>query len=244
MTRSPFLTAVFHPINLVMLVLIVVAGLCSAWWLAPVGLVFWIVMVFMIARDPGLQMTFTRQNRQPLATRFQTRFDRLDKARLSIFNAVSRSNSQELQKQIEPVQTALDELTEHAYQLCLRLTALDNNSVVQKLTSNLDNNIADMQKKISEASDDAARKEYEDTLHSLQAQQTQQKTISALLSHFETLLTGTDSVVDNVVTAVVSLQGQDPKQAGDKIPAILQSIQNEQNELKQFDEELGKNSLI
>ena len=244
MTRTPFLTAVLHPINLAMLMLVIVAGLCSAWWLAPVGLIFWIVMVVMIARDPGLRMTFTRQNRQPLSTRFQTRFDRLDKARLSIFNAVSRSNSQEFQKQVEPVQASLDELVEQAYQLSLRLTALDNNFVVQKLTSNLDNDIADTQKKVDETTDGALRKEYADTLQSLKTQQAQQNTINALLSHFETLLTGTDSAVDNVVTAIVSLQGQDPKQAGEKIPAILQIIRGEQGELKQFDEELGKNSLV
>jgi len=201
-------------------------------------------MVVMIARDPGLRMTFTRQNRQPLSTRFQTRFDRLDKARLSIFNAVSRSNSQEFQKQVEPVQASLDELVEQAYQLSLRLTALDNNFVVQKLTSNLDNDIADTQKKVDETTDGALRKEYADTLQSLKTQQAQQNTINALLSHFETLLTGTDSAVDNVVTAIVSLQGQDPKQAGEKIPAILQIIRGEQGELKQFDEELGKNSLV
>ena len=81
MNRSPLLTALFHPVNLSMLALTAAAGLCAAWWLAPIGLLFWAIMVFVIARDPGLQMTFTRQSRQPLAQRFQIRFDRLDRAR-------------------------------------------------------------------------------------------------------------------------------------------------------------------
>ncbi len=82
--RPPLLTALLNPINLSMLALTVVAGLCSAWWLAPIGFVFWLVMVIVIARDPGVQITFTRQSREPLAQRFQTRFDRLDRARISI----------------------------------------------------------------------------------------------------------------------------------------------------------------
>ena len=38
-----------------MLALTVAAGLCSAWWLAPIGFIFWLGMVFMVARDPGLR---------------------------------------------------------------------------------------------------------------------------------------------------------------------------------------------
>ena len=86
--RPPLLTSILHPLNLSMLALTVAAGLCSAWWLAPVGFVFWLIMVAIVARDPGLQMTFTRQSREPLAQRFQTRFDRLDRARISIFNSL------------------------------------------------------------------------------------------------------------------------------------------------------------
>ena len=39
-------------------------------------------------------------------------------------------------------------------------------------------------------------------------------------------------------------EGMNPNQAVDKIPAILSVIQNEQDELKQFDSELEKISLV
>src|SRR5215510_2140908 len=123
--RSPLLTALLNPVNLAMLALTVAAGLCSAWWLAPVGFLFWLIMVIVIARDPGIQITFTRQSRQPLAQRFQSRFDRLDRARISIFNALQRSNNPSLSRAIEPVQSSLDELVNHAYQLSLQMSALD-----------------------------------------------------------------------------------------------------------------------
>ena len=244
MSRSPLLTALFHPINLFMLALTAAAGLCSAWWLAPFGFVFWLIMVFSIARDPGLQMTFNRQNRQPLAQRFQIRFDRLDRARFSIFNAMAQSNNPGLQKTVETVQTALDELVEHAYLLSLRMTAMDNNFSIQQVTSNFDDEITKMQKSISENSDPASRKEYEATLQSLQARQAQLKAVGALLSRFEAQLTGTNSAVDGVVTSVASFQGRDGKQVEGKIPALLEIIQTEQSELKQFDDELEKSQSI
>ncbi|MEI7849073.1 MAG: hypothetical protein WCK35_24960 [Chloroflexota bacterium] len=244
MTRSPLFTALLHPVNLSMLVLTAAAGLCSAWWLTPIGLIFWLIMVLAIARDPGLQMTFTRQSRQPLAQRFQTRFDKLDRARFSIFNAIAQSNFPTLRKTVEPVQILLDELVEHAYQISLRMTAIDNNYSVQSVTSNFDDEIAKMQKSINNTPDPASRKEFEATLLSLQTRQGQLKSVSGLLSRFEAQLTGTNSAVDGLVTSVISFQGRDGKQVEGKIPALLEIIQVEQNELKQFDADLEKSQAL
>src|SRR5258706_4094666 len=88
MNRPPLLSALLHPVNLAMFALSIAAGLCSAWWLAPVGFLFWLVMVVVVAREPGLKLTFTRQARQQLAQRFQTRFDRLGNARISILKSL------------------------------------------------------------------------------------------------------------------------------------------------------------
>ncbi len=243
MTRSPLLLALVNPVNLSMLALTVAAGLCSAWWLAPIGFALWLIMVFVIARDPGLQMTFTRQNRQPLAQRYQTRFDRLDRARFSVFNALERSGPQ-IARVVEPVSAALDDLVEHAYQLSLRMSALDNNFAVQQINANFVDDIAKMEKSLAETSDPASRREFESTLKSLKERQAQLKAISTLLSRFEAQLTGTSNTVDSVVTGVVGLQGRNPQLAQEKIPALSQILQVEQDELKQFDAEIGKSSVI
>jgi flagellar motility protein MotE (MotC chaperone) len=227
-----------------MLGLTAAAGLCAAWWLAPIGILLWLIMVVVVARDPSLKITFTRASRQPLAPRFQNRFDQLDRARVSIFNALARANSPTLQKTVEPVQSALDDLVEHAYRLSTRLSALDNNFSVQRVTTNFDDEVAEMQKNLNQASDQASKKEFEATLQSLKTRQAQMKAIGTLLTRFETQLTGTGSAVDGVVTSIVSFQGRDPKQVAGKIPALLQSIQTEQSELKQFDDELDKSPEI
>src|SRR5262247_782705 len=147
--RPPLLIALLHPLNLAML--------------APIGFLFWLVMVFVIARDPGIQITFTRQSRQPLAQRYQTRFDRLDRARITIFNAL-QGVSPAFRKAIEPVQSSLDELVEHAYQLSLQMTALDNNFAIQQISSNFDDDIAKMEKNIKDTDNPVDSKEFEQTL--------------------------------------------------------------------------------
>jgi len=241
--RSPLLTSLLHPLNLAMFALTVAAGLCSAWWLAPVGFLFWLIMVTVIARDPGLQMTFARQSRQPLAQRYQNRFDKLDRARFSIFNSL-QGVSPAFRKSVEPIESALNDLVEHAYQLSLRMTALDNNYSVQQMSNNSADDIAKMQKNIANTTDSTSRKEYEETLKSLQTRQTQLKNVSTLLERFEAQLTGTNNAVDSVVTGVISLKGQSPKSAEEKIPPLLKVINTEQAELNQFDAELEKTSLV
>lgn len=242
--RPPLLSSLLHPLNLSMLALTAAAGLCSAWWLAPVGLVLWLIMVIAVARDPGLQMTFSRQSREPLAQRFQNRFDRLDRARISIFNSL-QGVSPAFRRNIQPVQDALEELTEHAYQLCLNMTALDNNFSVQQLSANgFDDDIASMEKNLAAAANDNEKREYEEALKSLQARKAQMKNVGTLLSRFEAQLTGTNNAVDSVVTGIVSLKGRDVKQVAEKAPPLLQALQTEQVELRQFDDELKKTSLL
>src|SRR5258706_2948422 len=236
-TRSAFLTSLLDPLNLAMLALTVAAGLCSAWWLAPVGFLFWLIMVTIIARDPGLQMTFTRQSRQPLAQRYQNRFDKLDRARFSIFNSL-QGVSPAFRISVEPVETALNDLVEHAYQLSLRMTALDNNYSVQQMSNSSNDDIAKMQKNIANTTDTTSRKEYEETLKSLQTRQIQLKNVSTILERFEAQLTGTNNAVDSVVTGVISLKGRSPKAVDEKIPSLLKVVETEQSEFQQFDTEL------
>ena len=240
--RPPLLTALLNPVNLAMLALTVAAGLCSAWWLAPVGFLFWLVMVIVIARDPGVQITFTRQSRQPLSQRYQARFDRLDRARISIFNAM-QGVSPAFQRIIEPLQSGLDDLVEHAYQLSLQMTALDNNFAIQRL-NNFDDDIARMEKNLKETETPSSRKEFTETLKSLQERKAQLKSIGVLLDRFEAQLTGTNNAVDGVVTNIISLKGRSAENVKEKVPVLIKVIETEQEELKQFDAELEKTSLI
>lgn len=240
--RPPLLTALLNPVNLAMLALTVAAGLCSAWWLAPVGFLFWLVMVIVIARDPGVQITFTRQSRQPLSQRYQARFDRLDRARISIFNAM-QGVSPAFQRIIEPLQSGLDDLVEHAYQLSLQMTALDNNFAIQRL-NNFDDDIARMEKNLKETETPSSRKEFTETLKSLQERKAQLKSIGVLLDRFEAQLTGTNNAVDSVVTNIISLKGRSAENVKEKVPVLIKVIETEQAELKQFDAELEKTTLI
>ena len=76
--RSPYLVAFLNPFNLSMLGIALFALLFSAWWLFPLGILFWLIMVYNVASDPLLNMNYDMQQREPLAPRFQTHFDHLE----------------------------------------------------------------------------------------------------------------------------------------------------------------------
>jgi hypothetical protein len=226
-----------------MFIAAILAGLVAAWWLAPLGLIFWLVMVIVVASDPGLKMTFTRQNRQPLAQRFQARFDRMERARFSIFNTLTTFSAQ-AHKASESAATALDGLVEQVYQLSLRMSSLDNNAAIQRLSSSSADDIAKMQKNIAEATDATSRQEYESTLQSLLDSQSRSKEIDALLTRFDALMTGSGNAVDSVVTGVVGLQGRSVPQIQEKVSGLLSAIQTEENELQQFAAELDRSKAV
>jgi hypothetical protein len=93
------------------------------------------------------------------------------------------------------------------------------------------------------ATNDRDKREFEEALKSLQARKAQLKSVEILLARFEAQLTGTNNAVDSVVTNIASLKGRDAKQIEGKIPPLLQSLQTEQEELRQFDAEMEKTSL-
>ncbi len=67
----------------------VFAGLVSAWWLFPAGLLIWLIMVVTITRDPALRINHEMQSRTPLAQRFQVYFNRVERAQIGVFNSLS-----------------------------------------------------------------------------------------------------------------------------------------------------------
>jgi len=243
MTRSPFLTALFHPLNIFMLLGTIVAGLVSAWWLFPAGLLLWLIMVIVVARDPGLQISFTRQSRQPLSMRFQDRFNRIDRARMTIFN-FSGQASQPFQQIIEPVQSKLDDLVEQVYQISLRMSALDNTYAIQKISNNFDNDINTLEQQISRETDLATKQEYLKTLQSLKTSKENSVKLAQILDRFQAQLTSTVNVVDSIVTGIAGLKGLNVKQLVGKIEPLTEMLDADQQRIKQFDIEVQKISLI
>jgi len=236
--RSPFLTAFFNPVNLGMLALIAAAGLCAAWWLVPVGLLLWLVMFAVLFRDPALRLNNIVESRVTLPQGLQAPFERVQKAQISLFNALS-SASPGVRRTLRPVQTAVDRLVDQAYRLGLRMSTLQNHLLVSRVGPDPQANLDQLKEKLAAATDPAVKQELGSNLHTLEGQIGNLNSISNTLDRFQAQLTGLSSALENVVTETVQLAAQDGTSRKAGLPGVLQSVRDQAHALEEFEKSVA-----
>lgn len=234
--RSPWLTALFHPLNILMVGLSIFAGLFSAWWLFPLGLLFWLIMVLAIARNPSLRFSHQLERREPLAQRFQQYVDRLERSQVGIFNSLSSAPARS-RKVLQPVQAEIDRLVRQAYELCRRMTTLENYRLVTQSQSDLEGDLRHIEETLEDTEDDLVRREYEESRMSLQGRLDKLAVVSNQLDRVEAQLLSLVNEMDGVMTEVVRLQAMGAEAALGSVPALVERLRQQRRELEAFEQE-------
>ncbi len=232
--RSTLALALSNRLNLAMLGLSVAAGLCAAWWLLPVGLLLWLVMVVITARDPALHLSQTLKRRLVLAARFQGYFHKIEGAQVSIFNAVAACDSR-TQQALQPIQVEVNALVDQVYDLCQRMTALENHRLVSNFNQNLEKSLAEVDRRIASATDAVVRQKYEESRRALQAQTASMQALSTQMERMEAQLSSVAHEMDVVLAEVVSLQALDPGQAVKQTRELQDKLQRQKEEIRLFE---------
>jgi hypothetical protein len=221
-----------------MLALTVAAGLCAAWWMAPVGLLFWLIVFIVAYRDPALRLSNTVAGRATLAYRFQSKFDRVQKTQTSLFLGL-RSAPAKAQRLLNPVQEAVNDLVEQTYQVCLRFANVDNYITVSRANKNIPAEIEALEGKLAKTTDEHVRQEYEEALGTLRGQADNLQRMTNLLERFETQLTTLTSTLEGINADAVRLQTMDDQTIRAEIPDLLRRIEGQSKELKGFERQAG-----
>jgi chromosome segregation ATPase len=236
--RSPWLTALINPLNLAMLALAVAAALCSAWWLLPLGLLLWVVMVLAIARDPSLMISSTMESREPLAARFQAPFDRIERSQVSLFNTLASADPR-IRNSFHQVQAETDSLVNQTYLLCQRMSALENYRLVTTASGNLDGELKRLQGQVDGATDAVVKREYQQSLAALQDRVAKLHTTETQLDRVEAQLSSLASQMDAALTEVVRIQSLGPAVAAGQAAGLAQTLHKQTDDLVAFQKELG-----
>lgn len=234
--RSPILTALINPLNILMAGLTVFAGLVSAWWLFPVGVVFWLVMVIVVSRDKALRFNQQMQQREPVAQRFQRYFDRIERAQVGVFNTLSASPVA-MRRVLQPIQAGVDQLTREAYALCQRMTSLENYRVVTMSQADLSNDLDHIEALIEQTQDPLVRADYEASRRALQERLAKLEGVSNQLERVEAQLLGLANEMDGVMTEVVRLQAAGPESAREPVADLARRLQQEAEQLRAFEQQ-------
>ena len=230
-TRSPLLTGLIHPLNLLVLATSICAGLISAWWLFPLGLLCWLIMVANVARDPSLRISHEMQRRKPLAQRFQKRFDRLERLQVSIFNSLA-SAPPTVQRALRPIQDEIKHVIDEAYALCRRMTTLENYRLVTQSESDLQEELNELDAIIEASDDTLTRQEYEESRRALRRRAEKLAMVSTQLDRLEAQLVSLSNEMESVMTEVVRLQGMGTEEAEGHIYDLVANLRKEVAELQ------------
>jgi len=232
--KTAWYIALLNPVNLLMLLAALLAGLLAAWWLFPFGVLLWIIMMITVMREPALQLNQRVERRAPLSQRFQIPFDRLAKMQISLFNTLSGLHPS-LRRDLHPVQEAFDRLIDEVYQLCQRMTPLENYYAVSSLTeSGLADEMKQLADKINATSDDRVKKEYEDAMLSLQQRASKLKEAKTTLERMDALMAGLANDLGAIMTDLIQLQAVSRQEVQRKIPALLETLQKESEQVRLF----------
>lgn len=240
--QTPLQVSLRNPLNLAMLAVIVVAGLISAWWLVPVGLILWGIMVFNLARSPEMQINQKIQTRAPLAVRFQQPFDRIQRAQVRVFNALSNAPNA-VRKALRPLQNEIDRVVEISYRLCLRMTSLENYRAVTGNQNDIENELRHIEDALKLLTDQVIREQYMDSQRSLRDKLDLVKTASRELERLDAYLLSLTAELDSVVAEVASAATLDSSYAREVATTLANRIRQQADELVGYEKEVIQNRL-
>ena len=228
---SPFVTAFFDPLNLMILLVAAVAGLVAAWWLFPLGLLFWLIMMISLTRDAGFRLGHASMNRAPLAQRFQADYNNVKKAQFGLYNAISTFNIN-MRGELQSILNAVNDLVDEVYTLCQRMSALENYRIVSTSNSDLKGELDQLTQKINTATDPGVKKQYEDALNAMHQRVSKLDEATARLDRVDAELAEITSEINTEVTEILQLQSLPHDQIAAKIPEITKRLEDRANTIK------------
>jgi hypothetical protein len=235
--RTPLTTAFLNPLNLTMLVLAVLAGLLAAWWLLPLGIILWAIMVAMIAKNPSVEINYNLQARMDtLSARFQGLYSKVVSSQTRIFNLVLGANGR-MKRALAPVQTEVENLVNEVYELCQRMNAPENYVKTSQANTDYTGQRALLVLSLKGVTDPVVKREKEEALKSLDESIQKIKNIAALLDRVDAQISGVVTAMDAVLADIMRLQVLGATQTEKEIPGIVQKIRLEIDQLRAFEKE-------
>jgi hypothetical protein len=214
-------------------VLSVLAGLLAAWWLLPLGLVLWAIMVATIANDKSLRINFNMEARLgTLPSRFQEPYSKAVRAQMRIFNSLLNTGGDN-RRALAPVQSEIETLVDKIYELCQQMTAPENYlAVSQGKNADLEGQRALLVLSIDKDMDPTVKQQKEDAIKTLEGQIQKTKGIAAALERVEAQLTSTTTVMETLPAEMMRLQVMGAAQTRQEVPALLEKIKQEIEQLQ------------
>jgi hypothetical protein len=239
--RSPLTTALLNPLNVITLILSGLAGLIAAWWLFPLGLLIWAIMVATIATDKSIRINYNMEARLgTLSARFQEPYAKAVKAQMRIFNSLLSATGGN-RRALEPVQDEVEKLVDEIYSVCQKMTVPENYVQVAKgKAADLEGERALLVLSLDKDMDPAVKKQKEDAIKSLEGRIQKTKSIAGILDRIQAQLGSVTTFMEALLSDIMRLQVMGTEQTLQEVPALLEKIRAEIGALESVEKEIAQ----
>jgi chromosome segregation ATPase len=225
--NSTYRDAIRHPLNIAMLVLTVSAGLVSAWWLLPIGLLLWFIMVRGVAAHPVTQAQSTQPERPEVAARFQSAVERLEAGQLRMLNAIGETRPP-LRQALEPLQAEINRLVDKGHDVARRAAPLENQRKARaKLDGDLPQELATLDRQLAEFTDEAVKRNLAKSRATMQSRLDHLRTLTGQLDRIDAGLAGAVSVIEQAAAGLDQLRASKPGALADSISALTARLRQQ-----------------
>lgn len=221
--NSAYRDAIRQPLNMAMLILSIIAGLISAWWLLPIGLALWFIMVRGVATHPVTQVQSAQPERPEVTARFQAAVARVEASQLRALNAIGETK-RPLRQALEPLQADINRLADTAHRVAQRAAPLEAQRKTRaKSDSDLPHEIATLDRQLVEFTDEAIKRNLAGSRAKLQTRLDGFQTLTEQLDRLDLELDTAADVLAQTAAGIGQLSAG--KSEADRVTALSAPVQ-------------------
>ncbi len=230
---NPYLFAARQPLALIVLLLAVMDGLTVYWWLLPVGLVAYGLMVFLRGRDPASAAVSQRPIRPRLSSAtFRTTIDLIERTQEEIQRSVAQTEGP-VGRLLTRITDQARELVDQAYQLS------EKGQIIEGYLARV--NLADLQQRINSTDrqiaatlDAYTRQQLQETRTALSEKQRNAADLTTYIERIQAQLQNIRANLENVLAETVRLRTADAVSADSATNQVAQRLNDLKSDMDSF----------
>ena len=235
--QSSFMSALREPVVILTILTAIGAGIFSAWWLLPVGLLFAGIMILRIITSPTAKINARMNARASLSHEFEDKFRCIESIELKMYNSASGASSK-VQKMLRPVLENTTELVDEVHAFLSQMATLQNfflsgngkaNGQEEKFELNQQKLALSLE--LQTTDDPVKKQQIQEEIDDLEERIDRIQDVSGALDHVDRGVLQIETTLNNVLAETIFLQGQSGSAARQKVDILLQILEKEKADL-------------
>ncbi|MFQ3633569.1 hypothetical protein [Roseiflexus sp.] len=236
MNTTVLLFAARRPLAITVLIVAVVAGLCIAIWLLPLGLLAYVLMVFIDMRDPALAAAAHRPPPTPrprlTSPTFRAQIESIERTQQEIARSAAQSGGP-LARLLLPIADQGRELVEEAYILA------DKGQIIERYLASVDRrkleqDLAAIDQQMYATQDPYTRSQLEETRQARLEKLQNVRDLDTYIGRISAQLQNIGASLDNVLAETVRLRTADAASADSTTSQVARRLADLKSDMDAF----------